>query len=43
MELIEAIKARHSVRKYLDRPIEKAKVAQLHFELGAGPGTFTWA
>ena len=29
MELIEAIKARHSVRKYLDRPIEKAKVAQL--------------
>ena len=29
MELIEAIKARHSVRKYMDRPIEKAKVAQL--------------
>ena len=29
MELIEAIKARHSVRKYLDRPIEKAKAAQL--------------
>ena len=29
MELIEAIKARHSVRKYLDKPIEKAKAAQL--------------
>ena len=29
MELIEAIKARHSVRKYLDRPIEAAKAATL--------------
>ena len=33
MELIEAIKARHSVRKYLDRPIEKAKAAQLRAEI----------
>ena len=29
MELIDAIKARHSVRKYLDKPIEVAKVASL--------------
>ena len=29
MELIEAIKARHSVRKYMDKPIEVAKVATL--------------
>ena len=29
MELIEAIKARHSVRKYLDKPIEPAKVGAL--------------
>ena len=29
MELIDAIKARHSVRKYLDKPIEAAKVATL--------------
>jgi len=29
MELIEAIKARHSVRKYLDKPIEPAQVATL--------------
>lgn len=27
MELIEAIKARHSVRKYLDKPIEAAMLA----------------
>ena len=27
MELIDAIKARHSVRKYLDKPIEAAKVS----------------
>lgn len=29
MELIEAIKARHSVRKYLDKPIEAAKADTL--------------
>ena len=29
MELIEAIKARHSVRKYLDKPIEPSKAAAL--------------
>ena len=29
MEINEAIKARHSVRKYTDRPIEEAKVATL--------------
>lgn len=29
MELIEAIKARHSVRKYTDRAIEAAKVTEL--------------
>ena len=29
MDLIEAIKARHSVRKYFNKPIERAKVAQL--------------
>ena len=33
MELIEAIKARHSVRKYTDQPIETAKVATLRAEL----------
>lgn len=33
MELLEAIKARHSVRKYMDKPIEKAKVAQLRAEI----------
>ena len=29
MELIDAIKARHSVRKYTDKPIEAAKLASL--------------
>ena len=29
MELIEAVKARHSVRKYTDRPIETGKAATL--------------
>ena len=29
MELIDAIKARHSVRKYSDKPIEVTKVAEL--------------
>lgn len=29
MELIEAIKARHSVREYTDRPIELEKLAEL--------------
>ena len=33
MDLIEAIKARHSVRKYLDKPIERAKAAQLRAEI----------
>ena len=32
MELIEAIKARHSVRKYTDQPIETAKAATLREE-----------
>lgn len=29
MELIEAIKSRHSVRKYADKPIEVSKLATL--------------
>ena len=29
MELIEAIRARHSVRKYLDKPVEPAKAATI--------------
>ena len=29
MELTEAIRARHSVRKYTDKPIEKEKIARL--------------
>ena len=29
MELIEAIRARHSVRKYLDRPVELSKLAAI--------------
>ena len=33
MELIEAIRARHSVRKYTDQPIETAKVATLRVEV----------
>ena len=33
MELIEAIKTRHSVRKYTDQPIETAKVATLRGEI----------
>ena len=33
MELIEAIRARHSVRKYTDQPIETAKVATLRAEV----------
>ena len=33
MELIEAIKARHSVRKYTDQPVETAKVATLRAEV----------
>ncbi|MBP3203706.1 MAG: nitroreductase [Bacteroidales bacterium] len=33
MELIEAIKARHSVRKYTDQPIEMANVATLRGEM----------
>ena len=33
MELIEAIKARHSVRKYTDQPIETATVATLRVEV----------
>ena len=33
MELIDAIKARHSVRKYLDKPIERAKIAQIRTEV----------
>ena len=33
MELNEAIKARHSVRKYTDRPIEVAKVAALRADI----------
>ena len=33
MELSEAIKARHSVRKYTDQPLETAKAAALRAEL----------
>ena len=33
MELIEAIKARHSVRKYFDKPVARAKVALLRTEV----------
>ena len=33
MELIEAIKARHSVRKYTDQPIETAKIATIRAEV----------
>ena len=33
MELIEAIKARHSVRKYADKPIETSKVATLREDI----------
>ena len=34
MKLIDAIKARHSVRKYLDKPIEAAKVTVLRTTVG---------
>ena len=33
MEPIEAIKARHSVRKYTDKPVEKAKAARIRAEV----------
>ena len=33
MTVIEAIKERHSVRKYTDKPIETAKVAELRAEI----------
>ena len=33
MTELEAIKARHSVRKYSDRPIETAKIATLRVEI----------
>ena len=33
MTELEAIKARHSVRKYLDRPIERAKLERLREEI----------
>lgn len=33
MDLIEAIKSRHSVRKYKDQPIEAAKIATLRSEI----------
>ena len=33
MEPIEAIKARHSVRKYTDKPVEKAKAARIRAEI----------
>ncbi len=35
MTELEAIKARHSVRKYLDRPIERAKLERLREEVEA--------
>ena len=43
MEPIEAIKARHSVRKYTDKPVEKAKAARIRAEIErvnqeSGPG-----
>ena len=34
MELIEAIKARHSVRRYLDKPLEKARVETIQNAIG---------
>jgi len=34
MELLEAIKARHSVRRYLDRPIETIKVEAIREAIG---------
>ena len=33
MELLDAIKARHSVRKYTDKPIEMVKVGALKAEM----------
>ena len=33
MELIEAIKSRHSVRKYADKPIEVSKLATLRLAI----------
>ena len=33
MTILEAIKARHSVRKYTDKPIETAKIAALRVEI----------
>lgn len=34
MELLEAIKERHSVRKYIDKPIEKEKAESLNEAIG---------
>ncbi|MBO6033246.1 MAG: nitroreductase, partial [Prevotella sp.] len=34
MELIEAIRARHSVRKYTDKPIEEEQTARLQEAIG---------
>ena len=53
MTLLEAIQVRHSVRQYLDKPVEAEKIAQLrapidlgiakcHFEIGAGKENFEW-
>ena len=33
MELIEAVKCRHSVRKYTDQPIEVSKLATLRLAI----------
>ena len=35
MDLMEAMKARHSVRQYMDKPLEKKAVEELQAEIGA--------
>ena len=41
MTLQEAIKARHSVRQYLDKPMDLG-IVMCHFEIGAGKQNFEW-
>ena len=35
MDLMEAMKARHSVRQYMDKPLEKKVVEELQAEIDA--------
>ena len=35
MDLMEAMKARHSVRQYMDKPLEKKAVEELQAEIDA--------